>query len=255
MPTRHTRLCACASTEAVWMPVWQRACLWRACGFVEEWERSAADRTLYSFLHLFSGAPAKMTLRTESLLLAPAHNGSSSQLRQVRGAGLPNVSAPVSSLVAVARASGLYLLVACDSDGSSTARSASASLVNSQLYRSPCAWRDASRRRAMHCRGACARSPSPCPVAAFVPFLLFPDGCLRAKCHPAMSHVSAEWREAATAKASRCSWCRSCRPGPRASGAPLLSRASLLPSACASWSSCLIAIAPCAALPVHQGWA
>jgi hypothetical protein len=165
------------------MPVWQRACLWRACGFVEEWERSAADSTLYSFLHLFSGAPAKMVLRTESLLLAPVHNGSSSELRPVRGAGLLNLSAPVSSLVAVSRASGLYLLVACDSDGSSTARSASASLVNSLLFRSPCALRDASRMRAMRCRGACARSPSPCPVAAFVALLLFLDArCLHAKC-------------------------------------------------------------------------
>lgn len=193
--------CVTVSTEAVWVPVWQRACLWRACGFVEEWERSPADRFFYSFLHLFSGAPAKFVLHTKSLLLAAAHNDSWSQLDQVPGPGFANLTTPVSSLVAVSRASGLYLLVACDSDGSSTALSASASLVHSLVYRSPCLRCDPSASCVCTHLGALVLPPS-APNATDI--LTCP--------------ASIEWREAAAAMACICSWRSRSRRAALASG-------------------------------------
>ena len=123
--------------EPIWMPVWQRACAWRQCGYVEDWERSPETKDIYlSSLHLISGVPAKFVLYTRSFFLARASNGTSNHLSPVGGQDeLAELEAPVSSLLSVRRWSGLYLMVSSDTDGSPTSQFASASHTNSVVYR------------------------------------------------------------------------------------------------------------------------
>ena len=118
--------------EAVWVPVWQRACVWAECGFVEPWERLYADSLLYGSMHLFSGVPAKFALTTDSIVLAPFLTGIS---QSVQGSVFPGLEGTVAGVLGVQRASGAYLLMACESDGSSVAVSSSALHVHSLVYR------------------------------------------------------------------------------------------------------------------------
>ena len=121
--------------EPVWIPVWQKACAWRVCGFAQGWQRTSEQVVLYSSLHLFSGVTAKLTLTTSPLLLARSNDDGGNTVKEVGGEVFPELRLPVASMLSVRRPSGDYVLVACDSDGSSSALSASSLHVQSLVYR------------------------------------------------------------------------------------------------------------------------
>jgi len=121
--------------EPVWMPVWQRACVWRECGYREQWERNQQQTVLYKSFHLFTGVPSKFVLYTKHLLLARSSKGLGDSLEQLTGTTLSSLAAPVSSVLSVQRTSGSYMLLACEGDGSSSALTSSSAEANSLVYR------------------------------------------------------------------------------------------------------------------------
>ncbi len=121
-------------SSGMWKPVWQRQCIWQVCGFTEPWYRSQADSLLYASMHLFSGVPAKFVLKTQSFLLVHSNKGVGNDVYKLPGNVFAEVEWPVSSILSVQRGSASYLLVGCDSDGSSQL-SPSALHVHSFLYR------------------------------------------------------------------------------------------------------------------------
>eukprot|EP00961_Rhodomonas_salina_P252026 3407129-Rhodomonas_salina.1 len=55
--------------EPIWVPVWQRLCVWAECGYIAAHSRTVAERAYFADLPSVLGSPTIVTFTTQSLLL------------------------------------------------------------------------------------------------------------------------------------------------------------------------------------------